>query len=112
MKDNNFLGEQLGVYDYPLIIKNDNKQLIYLETFDNCFDKYVYDDNGNIIYYEYNNGHKNYWSRREYDENENIIYYETKDGFWARHEYDKNGSILYSINSEGLIVDNRKEHEK
>jgi hypothetical protein len=112
MEENNLIGEQLGIYDYPIIIRNCNMQLLYLETFDHVYDKYVYDENGNIIYYEYNDGYKNYWSRREYDHNDNIIYYESKDGFWARHEYDKDGIILYSINSEGLIVDNRKQNGK
>jgi hypothetical protein len=112
MEDNNFLGEQLGIYEYPLIIRDNNKQLLYLETFDHVYDRYIYDNNSNITYYEFKNGIKEHWSRREYDENENIIFYESKDGFWARHEYDKEGYIIYSINSEGLIVDNRNEHGK
>ena len=112
MEDNNFLGEQLGLYEYPLIIRDDDKQLLYLETFDHVYDRYIYDDKCNMIYYEFKNGLKEHWSRREYDENDNIIFYESIDGFWVRHEYDKEGNVLYSINSEGLIVDNRKEYGK
>ena len=39
---------------------------------------YLYDSNGNEIYFEYSNG---YWSKFEYDSSGNEIYYENSDGY-------------------------------
>jgi hypothetical protein len=41
----------------------------------------IYDENGNIIYYEDTNG---YWEKREYDDNGNEIYFENSDGYWRK----------------------------
>ena len=43
--------------------------------FATCFA--VYDEKGNLIYFEDSNG---FWSKREYDENDNVFYYENSDG--------------------------------
>lgn len=71
------------------------------------FDKgplYLYDTNGNEIYYE---GSTEYWSTREYDDNGNKIYYENSYGFWYKQEYDTNGNKIYFENSSGYIEDYR-----
>jgi len=65
---------------------------------------YLYDSNGNRIYFEYSNG---YWSKQEYDDNGNIIYYENSNCYWYKKEFDDNGNIVYHENSEGVIEDNR-----
>jgi hypothetical protein len=65
---------------------------------------YLYDSNGNIIYYEHSDG---YWSKREFDSNGNITYYEDSDGYWYKYEYDTNGNCIYFENSNGEIIDNR-----
>ena len=56
------------VYEQPVSIK----------------DNYVFDSNGNILYYEYSNG---YWCKREYDDNGNKIYYEDSSG--VKKEYER-----------------------
>ena len=38
---------------------------------------FLYDSNGNLIYYENSNG---YWWKQDYDSNNNIIYLENSNG--------------------------------
>jgi hypothetical protein len=42
-----------------------------------------------------------------YDSNGNIIYYENSNGFWIKRDYDVNGNRIYFENSSGTIIDNR-----
>ena len=42
-----------------------------------------------------------------YDSNGNQIYYETSDGYWSKHDYDPNGKEIYYEDSFGYIKDNR-----
>jgi len=42
-----------------------------------------------------------------YDTNGNGIYYENSNGFWSKKEYDSNGNQIYWETSDGLIMDNR-----
>jgi YD repeat-containing protein len=65
---------------------------------------YLYDSNGNQIYYEDSDG---FWYKQEYDSNGNIIYYENSDGHWEKTEYDSNGNQIYYEDSNGIIRDNR-----
>ena len=41
------------------------------------------------------------------DDKGNTIYYENASGYWWNSEYDDQGNQLYSIDSKGLIRDNR-----
>jgi hypothetical protein len=50
---------------------------IYIEE-SNGWDKYIYDDNGNEIYYENSYGD---WWEWEYDDKGNEIYFETSTGY-------------------------------
>ena len=77
--------QQLGIKDFPFIIK---------------------DKNGNQIYYENSDG---FWTKREFDSKGNQIYYENSDGWWAKSKYDSNGNEIYyeDSNSKGKVVDNR-----
>jgi len=71
------------------------------------FDKgplYLYDANGNCIYYEYSTG---YWYKCDYDSNGKEIYFENSNGTWYKSDYDDNGNIIYYENSDGYIVDKR-----
>jgi hypothetical protein len=42
-----------------------------------------------------------------YDSNGNIIYFENSSGYWWKREYDVNGNQIYFENSNGTIRDNR-----
>jgi hypothetical protein len=65
---------------------------------------FLYNDNGNRIYYETSDG---FWYKRDYDSNCNEIYYETSNKYWWKQEYDANNNQIYYENSTGYIVDNR-----
>ena len=65
---------------------------------------YLYDSNGNKIYYETSDG---FWSKYDYDDNNNRIYLESSDGYWYKREYNDNGKVIYFENSNGDIVDKR-----
>ena len=51
-----------------------------------------YDDNGNCIYEEYNNG--NWWVKYKYNQNNNKIYEEYNDGY-IYYPYGKQFYINY-----------------
>jgi hypothetical protein len=42
-----------------------------------------------------------------YDSNGNLIYYENSYGYWFKQEYDVNGKVIYYEDSNGYIIDNR-----
>jgi hypothetical protein len=42
-----------------------------------------------------------------YDSNGNLIYYEDSYGYWFKQEYDVNGKVIYFEDSNGYIIDNR-----
>ena len=90
LKDNEFEFVLSKVFNEPVSIKG----------------RYVYNTNGNEIYYENSDGD---WVKYEYDEQGNKIYYETSTGYWVKYEYDTNGNVIYSETSNGDIIDNRYE---
>ena len=90
LKDNEYELVLSKVYEQPVSIK----------------DNYVFDSNGNILYYEYSNG---YWTKREYNSNGNLIYREDSDGSWVRYKYDRNGNKIYYEDSTGLWF--KKEYD-
>ena len=65
---------------------------------------YLYDANGNEIYYENLNG---YWYKKEFNSNGNLIYYEDSSGYWVKREYDANDNEIYYENSRGELIDKR-----
>ena len=65
---------------------------------------FLYDSNGNRIYYENSDG---YWVKRDYDSNNKLIYRECSDGYWSKRDYDSNGKLTYRKDSTGYIIDNR-----
>jgi hypothetical protein len=42
-----------------------------------------------------------------YDTNGNRIYFENSDGYWVKYDYDSNCNEIYFENSTGYIVDKR-----
>jgi len=77
---------------------DDNGNEIYEEYDDGSWVKYEYNDNGNIIYSEDSDG---FWRKWEYDDRGNIIYYENSDGRWKKYEYDDNGNPKYFEDADG-----------
>ena len=65
---------------------------------------YLYDTDGNEIYFEDSNG---FWYKQEFDVNGNKIYYENSYGYWVKRDYDSNGNKIYYENSNGTIIDKR-----
>ena len=64
----------------------------------------VYDTNGNKIYVENKMGD---WEKYEFNQQGEITYNEDSDGYWYKWEYDDDGSWLYYEDSKGNIEDNR-----
>ena len=42
-----------------------------------------------------------------YDSNGNKIYFEDSNGYWVKQEFDANGNRIYYENSKGTIIDKR-----
>ena len=98
---------QLLKHDFnkgSLYLYDSNGNRIYYENSYGYWYKREFDTNGKEIYYETSNG---YWSKREFDSNGNYIYYEDSKGTWYKQEYDSNGNEIYYENSKGEIIDNR-----
>ena len=72
-----------------------NNNLIYKEDSNGFWEKFRYNKNNNLIYYE--NYHK---SKLQYDENNNLIYREDPSGYWIKYQY-KNNNLIYQENSNG-----------
>jgi len=65
---------------------------------------YIYDDKGDMIYYERSDG---FWGRFKYDDKDNMIYNENSYGYWRKWEYDDRGNKIYTEDSDGDIWDRR-----
>ncbi len=78
------IAQQLGIKDFPFVIK---------------------DKNGRVIYYERSDG---YWSKREYDDNGDVIYWENSHGIIEdnRPKTDIQKAIEL-LTKEGLLVDGK-----
>ena len=101
------------VFNQPVRIKdrfetyyvfNKEGNIIYYEQNDGYWVKQEYDNQGNIIYYENSDG---YWQKWEYDDQGNITYNEDSDGCWSKREYDDQGNMIYREDSDGYILDRR-----
>ena len=100
------------LYNQPVTIGDNyvydkNGNMIYYEDIDGYWYKREYDTNNNEIYFEDSNG---YWAKREYDNQNNLIYREDSDGYWGKREYNSNGKIIYYENSNGLWI--KKEYNE
>jgi YD repeat-containing protein len=91
----------------PYGLKQEEYELVLSKVFNQpvtIISNRVYDTNGNVIYYENNNG---YWVKYGYDQYGNVIYYENNTGYWSKYGYDINGNVIYREDSYGVIEDNR-----
>ena len=96
--------EDYGFYDQ---LSKEELNYVFSEIFGKSVKKYsmgLYNENGNIIYYEDYDGD---WVKYEYDERNNRIYYENSNGFWKKYEYDEYGNMIYFENSDGDTIDYR-----
>ena len=87
-------------------VYNEKGNVIYYENNNGYWYKSEYNEKGNEIYFEDSNG---YWEKWEYNEKGNEIYFESKYGYWSKWEYDEKGNEIYYENSIGGIIDNRVE---
>jgi YD repeat-containing protein len=97
------------IYGYNIRIKgkyiyDDKGNEIYEEYDDGSWVKWEYDDNDNMLYYEDSDG---YWRKYEYDDKGNKIYKEDSNGKWSKYVYDEDGELEYEEDSDGYIWDNR-----
>ena len=88
----------LSPNEYELVLSRVFNQPVTIK------DDYVYDNQGNNIYYEDSTG---FWVKSEYDTNGNNIYGENSSGDWYKYEYDNQGNRIYWEDSDGYIRDNR-----
>lgn len=63
----------------------------------------IRDNNRNLIYLEDSDG---IWSKREYD-SQNCVRFENSFGYWVKWEYDSKGNRVYTEDSDGIVEDNR-----
>ena len=98
------IAQQLNIKEFPFVIRDKNRNIIYSEDSTGYWVRREFDSNGNIIYSEDSDG---YWVRREFDSNGNIIYSETSEEYWRKWEYHPDGKLIYYENSHGYITDNR-----
>ena len=79
---------------------NDKNDILYRENYNGKFwEKYEYDEDGNLTYFDNNRGS---WEKYEYDENGNEIYSENWDGQWEKNKYNENGKVIYREYENGL----------
>ena len=85
--------------EYELVLSKVYNQPVTIK------DNMVYNQLGNVIYYETSYGH---WQKKEYDDNGNLIYSKNSSGIWEKFEYDANGNEIYYERSNGhYVYDNR-----
>ena len=87
-----------------LYLYDSNGNRMYYENSIGFWYKREYDSGGKVVYYEDSGG---YWRKGEYDSNGNEIYCENSEGYWSKHEYASNGNEIYYENSNGTIKDGR-----
>jgi hypothetical protein len=93
------IAQQLGVKEFPFIVRNDNGNVIYMEQ-ESFWERWEVDLEGRELYYEDSDL---FWRKTKRDDNGNRIQYECCDGFWARWKYDANGNEIYYENSDGDV---------
>jgi hypothetical protein len=64
---------------------------------------FLYDSNGNRIYYENSDG---YWVKRviNYDSNNNLIYRECSDGYWSKRDILYNMINVHKCVHKGVLL--------
>ena len=85
-------------------VYDEKGNVIYYENSNGNWAKWEYDEKGNEIYFEDGKG---YWYKRKYNEKGNEIYSESSNGFWEKNEYNEEGIVIYRENNKGKIIDAR-----
>ena len=93
-----------SAFDHPLIIMDQNYNILYAEDINGAWKKYEYNQYGEQLYLQKSNG---YWGKNIYDENGNEIYYENSNNYWSKTIYNEKGIIIYHETSTGIILDQR-----
>ena len=87
-------------------VYDEKGNVIYWEVSNDYWYKWEYDEKGNEIYFENSNG---CWSKSKHNEKGYVIYYENNKGYWAKWEYNEKGKAIYYENSKGKILDEREK---
>ena len=58
----------------------------------------IFNEQGNIIYYEESNG---YWFIQRYDKNNSIVYFDNSYGSWFEKKYDDNYHLIFHKKYDG-----------
>ena len=61
---------------------------------------YVFDDQGNLLRIECNDG---YWETYQYDDQGNCLKIEDSNGSWETCQYDDHGNLLRTERNDGLL---------
>lgn len=85
-------------------VYDEKGNVIYHENDNGYWYKREYNEKGNEIYLENSNG---YWEKGGYNEQGKVIYYESSNGYWEKKEYDRRGNEIYFVNSNGEIIGER-----
>ena len=97
------IAQQLNIKTFPFIIKDDEGNEIYYETFNGFWEKREYAD-GKEIYFEHSNG---YWEKREWAGGD-LIYRETSDGIIVdKRPKTAVQKAIDLLTKEGLLVDGK-----
>ena len=79
-------------------VYDDSGNLIYYEKSDGYWEKWERNEKGKIVFYTTVN---NYWEKNKYDESGNEIYHEDSGGYWIKRWYDEKGNFIYFEDSDG-----------
>jgi hypothetical protein len=99
------IAQQIGVTEFPFVVCNKNKELLYCEDEHGSWTKHIYDNQGRAIYSEDSYG---YWEKNSYDANGNRTYWETSTGIYSRCEFNEDGHCIFWENKNGIQFDDRQ----
>lgn len=104
---------------YPILVYNDDKQLIFRENSDGTWLKSEYNERNNRVYFEDHTGFRQHfneygqethrikangeWFKKEYEDTDTgkQIYFENSRDEWWKKEFDERGNCTYHLDSDG-----------
>ena len=95
---------KITYYDECFVVYDEKGNQIYFEKDNGYWARWKYNEKGNVIYSEDSNG---YWVKRKYNEKGNQSYSEDSYGYWFKSEYDEEDNEIYFEDSKGIIIDER-----
>jgi hypothetical protein len=109
-------GRELGIINFPFIIKDEHGRILYRENKNGTWFKTEYNEAGNIVYRE---DSMLGWELIEYDVKGNVIYGVSGGGGglprnsvfnnWGKFEYDSNNNCVYWVTNKGVMFDHRNK---